>query len=76
MVDYRDIREFEKSGTFYGKSFTVVIWHPAAGQPYVKEVRIEDLPVIKGPDHDPVETLDEAIAVGFRIACGVIGGEH
>ncbi len=76
MGDYRDIREVEKSGTFHGKSITVVIWHRAAGQPYVKEIRIKDWPVIRGPDHDPVATLDEAIAAGFRIACGVIGGEH
>lgn len=67
-MDYRDIRDYQRTGSHRGRHFTILVWQPEGGRAFVKEVRSDELPPIVDPDLGSFETPMQALEAGEQFA--------
>lgn len=75
MIDERDIAEFKRINEKSGKRFTLVIWEPRCGNPFVRAICFED-PELKNIEFPlfggQFSSAEEAFAAAHDLATSLL----
>lgn len=67
MPDYRDIRDFRRSGRYLGETYTVLAW-AEEGKFFLSAIDIAGYPQLEEKDSPGFDSLDEVMSYGEKRA--------